>query len=262
MSKMKKLFLVLILASFACSCSTLSYMFPTTSSSNSESFLSRVSNVEGNFMSLSLSFILTTSNIKFSSTGEQLTVTTTPIFGDSSVSVYDFVGLTSSTRGIYQTVSSDGTTTYCGVQLSSSGIAHIYIGIAISNKNLVFVQPSYEFDVPTEEEVLAQNDDSIVVEPEVLDDFLVAVKNKTAYVTILDVKHGLVFSSDGKTLTFTSSFTSGGTVKLTYESSSSSTTATYKITSSSVSGYTVGNSVVVTRTTAGGTFNNQVFTWN
>ncbi len=265
MGKIKNLLLLLILVSFVCSCSTLSSMVTyTTSDDDSATFLSRVSNVEANFMTLSLSLILTTSNLKFSSTGEQITITSTSIFGESTTSVYNFVGLTSSTRGIYEHVSSDGTVTYCGIQLTSSGVAYIYIGIGISvsNKNLVFLQPSYEFDVPTEDEVLSggSSDDSIV--DTVVDDFLIAVKNKTAYVTILDVKHGLVFSSDGTTITFTSAFTSGGTVKLSYEGSSSSTTATYKITSSSVSGYNVGNTITVIRTTSGGTFNGQVFVWN
>lgn len=261
MNKIRKLFLILLLASLVCSCTTLSSIFSYgDTEENATTFLSRVSNVEGNFISLSLSFSLSTSNFKFSSTGENITIKSTPILGESSTSIYNFVGLTSSTRGIYQTTNEDGSTTYCGVLLTSETTAYIYIGISVSNKNLVFVQPSYEFDVPTEDQVLSG--DNVVVETEPQDEFLVAVKNKTAYVTILDVKHGLVFSSDGKTLTFTSSFTSGGTVKLSYESSSSSTTAIYKITSSSVSGYTVGNSVTVTRTTAGGTFNNQTFTWN
>ncbi len=236
----------------------------SVSEEDASTFLSRVSNVEGNFMSLSITLNLTTSNIKFSSTGEKLTVISTPLLGDSTTNAYDFVGLTSSTRGIYQKVDADGTTTYCGVQLTTSDVAYIYIavGISVTNKNLVFLQPSYEFDVPTEDEAFGSGSDDVVVETEPLDDFLIAVKNKTAYVTILDVKHGLVFSSDGKTITFTSAFTSGGIVKLSYESSSNSTTATYKITSSSVSGYTVGNTITVTRTTAGGTFNGQVFTWN
>ncbi len=262
MNKIKKALLVILLVSFMCSCSTLSSMFSLSdNTTDASTFLTRVANVEGNFMSLSLSLSLTTSNIKFSSTGEQLTIKATPIFGDSSTSIYDFVGLTSSTRGIYQKVDTDGTIIYCGVMLTSSNVAYIYVGISITNKNLVFVQPSYEFDVPTEEEAFGSGD-NVLVETKPLDDFLVAVGNKTAYVTILDVRHGLVISSDGRTLTFTSAFTSGGTVKLTYEASSSSTMATYKIISSSVTGYTVGNTITVTRTTAGGTFNNQTFTWN
>ncbi len=259
MNKIKKILVITIFASFIFSCSKISALFEPMDT-DIDMFLNRVSNVQGNFISLSLSLSLTTSNMTFSSTGEKLTIVQTSVSGESTTTVYELLEFTNSTKAIYQNVAADGTTIYCGVQLTSDNVAYIYIGISISNKNLVFVQPSYEFDVPTEDEILSQDDPQ--VEPESLDAFLVEVKNKTAYVTILSVKHGLVFSSDGKTLTFTSAFTSGGTIKLTHESSSSSETANYKIISSDISGYTVGNTIIVTRTTVGGTFNAQPFTWN